>query len=377
MRPLLWLGCVLAMIGTSCQAPFQPVAQRPSYDEPAPANSRLVEPRLPQSIRHFALSPDRRRVAYSEDGKYPREIYVATLGGEARKVGVIRPDVLNPQWTADGSALLYVDILDREVPGQYDDWDVPSREILSHKLMRLPADGGAPEELLSFEGEIGFQAATKTNEVFFSVREKDNGGMWSTIHRLDLGTRQQEEALKAEAIGSFRVSPDGNKVVVNEIERAEGYRTVWKVFDLATKEATLISPSPAGPMKWAADSETLLAFSPKTTGGTLTIQQFSATGAALEPRVITLAGQTELGTLHFVLRSPDDRHLLANAGRTNVVINLETGALRLLNSFGYFHCWLDERTLMGAYQGGQYAVEISEEIERDDGTPASSSEPPR
>jgi Tol biopolymer transport system component len=197
---------------------------------PAPtAPPRLSQLTFAKEIEAFpAFSPDGARIAFAREVGRVRKVFVKKLdSGEETQVTQGLFDDIQPVWTADGGALLFVRSCDpdarlepRVVFGQYDAGDVWTIEVGSHKESLLVENAFHPS--LSPDGSrIAVDAS------------------WAGPRRIwtmDSRGRNPEQVSTdvSEAVAHLRPrwSPDSKRIVFQNVE---GTRFGVRVLDLASK----------------------------------------------------------------------------------------------------------------------------------------------
>lgn len=178
----------------------------------------------------------------------------------------------------------------------------------------------------------------------------------AAYRRLDLETREQADVLNGATFEDFTISPDGSKVVVSTLNSAKGYVPEYQALEPETGAMTPLGGGPTGATAWMPDGTGLIVVGHAES--TLSVRRFPLAGKPTEPKHFPLPPHETNGAPQLEMVAPDGRHIAAYYGDRNVVISLETGEMKTLDSFGYIRCWLDERTLMVAYHGGQFAVVV-------------------
>lgn len=351
-RRLLLAAAVAALAqATGC---LLPTASHYHYDFPQPAGSHPVQPPLPQQLRQFSLSPDRRQVAYIADSRSPYELSVATFGDGTRKLGRANPNLYDLQWRSDGQALLYVDPEERIVPGEYSDWHLPRTEILSYRLMQWSLDGSQPREILRTKERLHFKAGHRSAFLIATSVDPHNGGFFASPVHVDLETREQRALLPINALIGLSLAPDDRHLAITET----GNQTVsLTLVALDQGRATSVGPIGSKLLLWQPDGQSLDLLT--STPDALHLERIGVDGKPIDARtVVAPNGPIQLGDTKSL--SPDGKYLWAfGKGDTNLIISLETGQVSKLDSFGYLQGWLDDQTIIGTYRGGQYAVPIS------------------
>jgi hypothetical protein len=342
--------------GTGCWGPTFPVS---AYDKPNPPGSRLIQPPLPQAIRHFVLSQDRHQVAYVADvSKPPYELVIATLGGQVQKRATVDPNIEQLQWSADGRSLIYMEREERVIPGEFSDFGLPKMELVAVRIKSLPVKEGEPQTLLTLppgsDGmarALSFQVQPNQPALILAVPEETIGHHVTILKRLDLASGALRQLAQRREIWWFAVSPDGEQLAFLDTDSA-GRLTV---LGLQTGETKVFEATTSGPIMWLPSSQGLL--------------QVDSQGNRHQLKTVSLAGETHTIPVAIDVPnlqingadslSPNGKRLWAfGPSDTNLIISLVTGKVVRLESFGYLRGWLDNETVIGTYRGGQYAVGV-------------------
>lgn len=177
---------------------------------------------------NVSFSPDGSRLAFTREVDDERQIFVMrTGGGEALQLTEHATSVGSYEWTADGSAIVF-----------------------------LAADSLPDDE--ESAREKGFDA------IF--VDEGPNGqrrGEWNDLWRIDLETEEETRLTEAEhRIGSFDVAPDGARIAFTartENRRNQQYLSEIHLLDVASGAVRTLTDNraPEGRLTWAPDSRRL------------------------------------------------------------------------------------------------------------------------
>ncbi|HUD73166.1 MAG TPA: protein kinase [Dongiaceae bacterium] len=228
-RGVLWGARLLAVAGAV--ALFW---RRPPPVEPASA-VRLTQVTLSEATEESpAFSPDGRRILYTVENGGLRQVHLRELDSGADRALTSGPyDALQPTFTPDGAAVLYVRarragtrIEPGDVFGRLDGGDVYEHEIASGRERRLLENAFAPA--VSPDGtRLAVDAAwVGPSRIWVTDRQGQNK------------TQVTSDASEAVTHLRPRWSPDGKWIV---FEQLEGTRFDIRLVDVATRAAVAIT----------------------------------------------------------------------------------------------------------------------------------------
>jgi hypothetical protein len=187
------------------------------------------------------------------EGCRPGALILSDLAGNDRFLAR-RPDGPSQlAWSGDGASIVYDELVQREIPGQYNDWNLPARETLGGRLWAVAPEGGEPRLLA--EGQQQFFCVpapagpyvayfTKPLSDVSSATPAPQTGVTSpssAFHLLNLETSREELLIPTASAHGFQWSPDGAKVAYVEYPSGGSSRTLV-VFDRATQTSKRITP---------------------------------------------------------------------------------------------------------------------------------------
>jgi Tol biopolymer transport system component/DNA-binding winged helix-turn-helix (wHTH) protein len=210
-----------------------------------------------------------------------------------------------PKWYAhfspDRAWLLYMALPKQQQPGG----------SLPVKIMRVPAEGGAPEQVLSAVGTTDFSCARlpATLCVFNEVIGSD-----SVITSFDpiRGRGREvfrEKSSEAGGIGGFSLSPEGTRLAITRFDPREGRIRLVSLKDGSSHDVVVEHWNSFFELNWAPDGRGLYVSSQAPEGGTVLDIDLQGHARALwhQKRNIATCGRP----------SPDGRSLAVATSDTN------------------------------------------------------------
>lgn len=354
--PLLTAGYLVA---SACSPPSSiDISSLPD----APPHAVPIMPRLPLGMRVSVFSRDRRHIAYTTDAPGPSELWVATFGGEVRQlVPRLEDDVTNLQFGGGPEGLMFARPTYKEVPGEYDDWNVPHRDHVGDKVFRGTVEGQA-SEVITFPPGVQFQASASRPEIYF--RERKGLGKDPTVefHSLDLATREERILFALKDAGPFYLRPNGHEAIVigTNWPSTSGSVSV-RLVDLETMAVTVVVKRVSSQVRLSEDGNVLVEF--KAIKGSRRILAWSRgaiQGEDTRLRRVTVQHDLPYHRFQIGELSPDGQWAAASFDGRLVVLDLETG--RILDAGPQAHVtgWLDARRMMVRYRTGHHALDISD-----------------
>lgn len=355
VRRLLLTSMIVLVAGCSPLEPF--VSKPPMPANAAPAGAMKLNPAVPANIRAFAVSPDRRRIAYMTSNPIG-QLHVVTIEEGDAMVADLQDDVEDLQWANNGESLVFQTVLREVIPGQYADWDVPATRIVSARLHRFRIGASAPDTLLETTDPVWFEAATAADAVFYGPVDPSSGSP-TQIRAMDLATKEAKP-LEARTTGLPLVSPDGKAIAWHDLS-GEGVQ----VLELDTGKRNAVGGDLVNNFMWLGTDRLLVNARSGDQAG-LRIAQYTRDGqrlsdVAIEGETYTTApigGKARGGGAV----SPDGKWSLgAGKGKDpgTPIISLETGRVYYTRSFAW-RGWLDETTLLGVFDDGLYTMPLAQ-----------------
>jgi Tol biopolymer transport system component/serine/threonine protein kinase len=196
--------------------------------------AKLAQLTTTEGLHEFpAWAPDGNRIAYCRDVNGFKKIFVKPLQGEPQQLTSGNTDDIQPRWTPDGQAILFVrsnqsngKLEPGDVFGQYDGGDIWKKDISS----------GREERFLSNAFNPSFSPDGKSLAVDTSLAGPRR--IW--IVDAQGHNPQQITSDNSEAVAHLEPSwsPDGKYIVFQDLERT---KFSVKVVDVATHALTALT----------------------------------------------------------------------------------------------------------------------------------------
>lgn len=319
-------------------------------------------------ITNVKVSPDRTQVLFTfihdlfpggvvfgaPNSEY--HAYLAPVGGASQRVEALDAAV-GGQWLADGQALVYVQRLFKEFPGEWIDFDLPRTETLGYRLMRQPVAGGEALVL----AEYGPEAAPvifpnpKTNQVAVHMGGRAVGALWL----VDAGGAAPVKLHDGAVYELLTWSPDGHRLGFVAKDPSGALPTEVRMVELLTPLRRAERAGPYTLLAWTADSTRLQLVDVRQrplepAPPQLHISTIPFAGGKVEERQADL-NQPETGkayqSLHVSACSPDGSRLVGTAslggqsGET-VVVDLGNLGTTVLGDRVELRGWFDDEHVM-------------------------------
>jgi Tol biopolymer transport system component len=200
-----------------------------------PAMARLSQMTFAEGIEEYpAWSPNSDEIAFSREDAGIRSIFAKNItSGEERRVTRGDYDDIQPSWSPKGGTILFVrsrqpkvKLEPGDVFGSFVDGDIWSIDLATMKETKLVENAFNPE--YSFDGK----------RIAFDASWAGPRRIWAVDHRGH--NPQQLTSDTSEGISHVRprLSPDGTKVVFQNIERT---KFDVRVFDLSNGKSTWVT----------------------------------------------------------------------------------------------------------------------------------------
>ena len=352
------IGIALGVATVAC-GPL-PGAVTPSLPS-APTGARPLGTALPPSLRHFALSPDRRKVAFMEDVTTSPigRLRVATLGGDSTQVADVGQGIEHLEWNARGDALYFGLKEERVIPGEFSDWDIPRTEVQAHRIMRVDVGGGEPRVVVEAKERLAFTLPDRADVLVYQRETAVNGS--AELVALDLASGASSKLVEGGVVTGFDVAPDGAAVAYGMVDLQGDGVPALSVITRPDGERIAIKTEGLAGFGWIDADRLVVVERVGEAGQTMRLRTVSkagvqlasvdveGNGGAYAPGIGTAGGMT----------SPDGKWVLA-AGKVEglQVISLDTG--RVYSSpYRGWEGWLDAETLIGTFQGGLFSMPLA------------------
>lgn len=261
---LIALGLLLSSCAGSTSATNRPIL--PEYNPPPRfLNEKEPVSFLPPDATYVKFSPDRTQLAHSYGRKGLRAIYVTPIGGQPRLVSELTGDVREFHWQGDGTALVYVERLYKEFPGQFVDWNIPKTETLGYRILRLPLAGGGATVLAEVSENLDPNPGTttypkplvvvanpKNDQVVYMASNMvgTTGPLWLVGGGMPSPVKLDE----GENYSDLSWSPDGSKLAYSASWSGEaGPTEEVRVMDISSRKVQVADTTPAEDLRKRAE----------------------------------------------------------------------------------------------------------------------------
>lgn len=139
-----------------------------------------------------------------------------------------RPAGASLNWSGDGTLMIYGERAEREIPGQYVDWNVPAVETLGGRLWAVSPNGGQPQLLAEGQKFYSSAPAPAGPYVAYATTPMPRGAAEPVaFHLRNLQTGEDEVLVSEESASGFQWSPDSSSVAYLERQpQGGGYSVV-------------------------------------------------------------------------------------------------------------------------------------------------------